>query len=133
MSGAASAKSNVLVSGAAGFIGSHVSRRLLERGWQVTGLDNLNTYYDVRLKEARLANLKQSEKFSFVLGDVADSARLNGVFAEMRPARVVHLAAQAGVRYSIENPQAYVSSNLLGFANILEACRHNCVEHLVYA
>jgi UDP-glucuronate 4-epimerase len=126
-------KATVVVTGAAGFIGSHVSRRLLAREQEVIGLDNLNAYYDVRLKEARLAPLKQSKKFSFVKAGVEDSAALQRIFAESRPVRVVHLAAQAGVRYSIDHPDAYVSSNLVGFANILEVCRHNRVEHLVFA
>jgi UDP-glucuronate 4-epimerase len=123
----------VVVTGAAGFIGSHVSRRLLEREQRVVGVDNLNAYYDVRLKEARLARLGQSRKFSFVAAGVEDSGALQRIFAEARPALVVHLAAQAGVRYSIDHPEAYVSSNLVGFANILEVCRHNRVEHLVFA
>ena len=123
----------VVVTGAAGFIGSHVTRRLLEREQQVVGVDNLNAYYDVRLKEARLARLGQSKKFSFVAAGVEDSGALQRIFAEARPALVVHLAAQAGVRYSIDHPEAYVSSNLVGFANILEVCRHNRIEHLVFA
>ena len=123
----------VLVTGAAGFIGSHVSRRLLDSEWEVVGLDNLNAYYDVRLKEARLARLRQSGDFSFVRAGLEDSAALDRIFSESKPVRVVHLAAQAGVRYSIEHPEAYVSSNLVGFANILEVCRRNSVEHLVFA
>ena len=123
----------ILVTGAAGFIGSHVARRLLEREQEVVGLDNLNPYYDVRLKEARLARLSQSKKFSFVAASVEDSPALQRVFTEARPVWVVHLAAQAGVRYSIEHPEAYVSSNLVGFANMLEVCRQNRVEHLVFA
>jgi len=123
----------VIVTGAAGFIGSHVALRLLERGDEVVGLDNLNAYYDVRLKEARLARFSQLGKFSFVKAGIEDSAAVNRVFADARPARIVHLAAQAGVRYSIEDPGAYVASNLVGFANILEACRHYPVEHLVFA
>jgi UDP-glucuronate 4-epimerase len=123
----------VVVTGAAGFIGSHVCRRLLQREQEVVGLDNLNAYYDVRLKEARLARFRQSKKFSFVAAGVEDSAALARIFAEAGPARVVHLAAQAGVRYSIQHPEAYVTSNLVGFANILEVCRHNQVEHLVFA
>ena len=126
-------KATVVVTGAAGFIGSHVSRRLLAREQEVIGLDNLNAYYDVRLKEARLARLKQSKKFSFVTAGVEDSAALQRIFAEAGPVRVVHLAAQAGVRYSIEHPEAYVTSNLVGFANMIEVCRHNRVEHLVFA
>ena len=123
----------VIVTGAAGFIGSHVALRLLERGDEVVGLDNLNAYYDVRLKEARLARFSHLGKFSFVKAGIEDSAAVNRVFADARPARIVHLAAQAGVRYSIEDPGAYVASNLVGFANILEACRHYPVEHLVFA
>jgi UDP-glucuronate 4-epimerase len=126
-------KPTVVVTGAAGFIGSHVSRRLLARGQEVIGLDNLNAYYDVRLKEARLTRLRQSKNFSFVAASVEDSAALQRIFAEAGPVRVVHLAAQAGVRYSIEHPEAYVTSNLVGFANMLEVCRHNQVEHLVFA
>ncbi len=126
-------KPTVLVTGAAGFIGSNVCSRLLAREQEVIGLDNLNAYYDVRLKEARLARLRQSKKFSFVVAGVEDSAALQRVFAEARPVQVVHLAAQAGVRYSIDHPEAYVSSNLVGFANMLEVCRHNGVEHLVFA
>jgi UDP-glucuronate 4-epimerase len=105
----------------------------LAREQEVIGLDNLNAYYDVRLKEARLARLKQSKKFSFVTAGVEDSAALQRIFAEAGPVRVVHLAAQAGVRYSIEHPEAYVTSNLVGFANMIEVCRHNRVEHLVFA
>ena len=126
-------KPTVLVTGAAGFIGSSVCSRLLAREQQVIGLDNLNAYYDVRLKQARLARLALSKKFSFVAAGVEDSAALQRVFAEARPVQVVHLAAQAGVRYSIDHPEAYVSSNLVGFANMLEVCRHNGVGHLVFA
>ena len=126
-------KPTVLVTGAAGFIGSNVCSRLLARKQEVIGLDNLNAYYDVRLKQARLARLRQSGNFSFVKAGVEDFAELRRIFAEVQPVRVVHLAAQAGVRYSIEHPEAYVSSNLVGFANILEVCRHNRVGHLVFA
>jgi UDP-glucuronate 4-epimerase len=122
-----------LVTGAAGFIGFHVSRRLLSRGEQVVGLDNLNSYYDVRLKQARLAQLQGQHGFSFHQLDLSDREGMNGLFSRDRPRRVVHLAAQAGVRYSLTNPHAYVDSNLTGFINILEGCRHNGVEHLVYA
>lgn len=126
-------KPTVFVTGAAGFIGSNVCSRLLAREQDVFGLDNLNAYYDVRLKEARLARLRRSKKFSFVAASVENSAALQQVFAEARPVQVVHLAAQAGVRYSIDHPEAYVSSNLVGFANMLEVCRHNGVGHLVFA
>src|SRR5436190_11003025 len=121
----------VLVTGAAGFIGMHCAERLLARGDEVIGVDNLNDYYDVRLKEARLARL--SGKFSFVRADVADRDAMERLFSEHRPQRVIHLAAQAGVRYSLKNPHAYVQSNVVGFLNILEGCRHSGVEHLVYA
>ncbi len=123
----------VLVTGAAGFIGFHTCVRLLERGDLVIGVDNLNDYYDVDLKKARLAQLDRSESFKFVrleLGNDADVAKL---FASEQTQRVIHLAAQAGVRYASENPHAYVRSNLSGTLNILEGCRHNGVEHLVYA
>jgi UDP-glucuronate 4-epimerase len=123
----------VLVTGAAGFIGSALSARLLARGDEVFGFDNLNDYYDVRLKEARLARLTPHAGFRFVKGALQDREAVDRVFAEFVPQRVVNLAAQAGVRYSRENPRAYVDSNLVGFINILEACRHNRSEHLVYA
>ena len=123
----------VLVTGAAGFIGMHVSERLIARGDQVIGLDRVDAYYDVRLKEARLARLTPSPSFAFERVDVADRGAMERVFAEHRPQRVVHLAAQAGVRYSIENPHAYVESNLVGFLHVLEGCRALGVEHLVYA
>ena len=123
----------ILVTGAAGFIGYHVAARLLARGDTVVGLDNLNTYYDVSLKEARLARLTMQPGFRFVKLDLADRAGMEALFATERPQRVVHLAAQAGVRYSLENPQAYVDSNLVGFTNVLEGCRHGGIEHLVYA
>jgi len=123
----------ILVTGAAGFIGYHVARRLLDRGDTVVGLDNLNDYYDVSLKEARLARLTSHAGFRFAKLDVADQEGMARLFAAERPQRIVHLAAQAGVRYSIANPHAYVDSNLVGFTNILEGCRHTGVEHLVYA
>ena len=123
----------VLVTGAAGFIGSALSERLFARGDEVLGYDNVNAYYDPALKEARLARLTPHAKFSFVRASLEDRNALEEAFAQFRPERVVNLAAQAGVRYSIENPYAYVESNLVGFINILEACRHGKVEHLVYA
>lgn len=123
----------ILVTGAAGFIGYHLSRRLLERGDEVVGLDNLNDYYPVSLKEDRLKQLESHSGFRFVKLDVADRAGMAELFGAEKFNRVVHLAAQAGVRYSIENPQAYIDSNLTGFGNILEGCRHHGVEHLVYA
>ncbi|MCG5541872.1 MULTISPECIES: NAD-dependent epimerase [unclassified Halorhodospira] len=123
----------VLITGSAGFIGSALSLRLLERGDQVVGVDNLNDYYDVSLKEARLARTLDHPNFTEVREDIADRAAMERVFREHRPERVVNLAAQAGVRYSLENPAAYVDTNLVGFGNILEGCRHNGVEHLVYA
>lgn len=123
----------VFVTGAAGFIGFHVSRALLARGDTVLGFDNLNDYYDPSLKHARLAQLKDDERFSFVAGNVADRAALQKAVDAFKPARVVHLAAQAGVRYSLTNPHAYADSNVVGFLNILEFCRHAKIEHLVYA
>jgi len=123
----------VLVTGAAGFIGMHTSLRLLERGDEVVGFDNMNTYYDPALKAARLARLKEHAGFTFVKELLEDRDAVVRLFAEHRPDRVVNLAAQAGVRYSIEDPHAYVDSNLVGFLNILEGCRATDVEHLVYA
>ncbi|HEX8253735.1 MAG TPA: NAD-dependent epimerase [Thermoanaerobaculia bacterium] len=123
----------ILVTGAAGFIGSHVAKRLLERGDDVVGLDNLNDYYDPTLKEARLRRIAPFERFRFIKGDIADREAMSRLFAEYKPKRVVHLAAQAGVRYSLTNPHAYVEANVHGFLNVLEECRHNQVEHLVYA
>lgn len=122
----------ILVTGAAGFIGYHTCRYLLARGDVVAGIDNLNDYYDVSLKHARLERLAH-RNFTFRRLDVADDAALQAVFTELRPKRVIHLAAQAGVRYSLVNPQAYAESNLKGFVNVLEACRHHGVEHLVFA
>ena len=110
----------ILVTGAAGFIGFHTARALLERGDEVVGFDNINDYYDVALKEARLAELAPYERFTFVRGDLADKPSVDGLFAKHRPERVVHLAAQAGVRHSLTHPEEYVASNLVGFANILE-------------
>ena len=123
----------ILVIGAAGFIASNLSGRLLARGDEVLGYDNLNDYYDPTLKEARLARLTPHANFSFIRGALEDRPALERAFAEFRPERVVNLAAQAGVRYSIENPYAYIESNLVGFINVLEACRHGKVGHLVYA
>jgi UDP-glucuronate 4-epimerase len=123
----------VLVTGAAGFIGSNVTYRLLSRGDEVVGVDNLNDYYDPALKRARLARFCDSRSYTDVRADVADRAGIAELFEKHRPQRVIHLAAQAGVRYSITNPSAYIDSNFVGFANILEACRQNAVEHLVYA
>jgi len=123
----------VLVTGAAGFIGAHTAQRLLERGYEVVGLDNLNTYYDVTLKQARLARLTPQANFRFVKLDLADETAMREIFARERFARVVHLGAQAGVRYSLSDPHAYVRSNVTGTLNVLEGCRHNGVEHLVYA
>lgn len=123
----------ILVTGAAGFIGMHVCERLLARGDQVVGIDNLNDYYDVSLKEARLARLTPQGNFSFHKLYIADRPAMAALFADAMPERVIHLAAQAGVRYSIQNPHAYVDSNLVGFVNVLEGCRHGKVKHLVYA
>ncbi len=123
----------ILVTGTAGFIGSTLAMRLLARGDEVIGVDNLNDYYDVRLKEARLARLLPNERFTDIRMDVADRQGMEELFAQHKPQRVVHLAAQAGVRYSLVNPHAYIDANLVGFTNILEGCRHNQVEHLVYA
>ncbi len=126
-----------LVTGAAGFIGYYLSKRIMEAGGRVVGFDNMNDYYDVSLKELRLSDLEGSQPyagaFTFVKGDLADRQALDDVFEQYDPDVVVNLAAQAGVRYSIENPDAYIQSNLVGFANILECCRHNDVKHLVYA
>ena len=123
----------LLLTGAAGFIGFHTAQILLARGDEVVGLDNLNDYYDVTLKEARLAQLQKFPNFRFVKLDVADRPGMADLFKQEKFQRVIHLAAQAGVRYSIQNPLAYIDSNVVGFANILEGCRHNSVEHLVYA
>ncbi|MDP2298008.1 MAG: GDP-mannose 4,6-dehydratase, partial [Pseudolabrys sp.] len=120
----------VLVTGAAGFIGYHVARRLLEGGRAVVGIDNLNAYYDPKLKDARLAELAKFPGFRFIKLDLADRAGMAALFAEHRFAHVVHLAAQAGVRYSLIDPHAYIDSNLVGFTNILEGCRHNGCRHL---
>jgi UDP-glucuronate 4-epimerase len=123
----------ILVTGAAGFIGMHVSQILLARGDEVVGIDNLNDYYDPQIKRDRLARLTPHPQFRFTLMDVADRAAMDKLFASERFDRVVHLAAQAGVRYSLVNPQAYIDSNVVGFTNVLEGCRHNKVQHLAYA
>ncbi len=123
----------VLVTGGAGFIGYFLSKRLLELGAEVIGFDNLNDYYDVRLKEARLDILKKYDKYKFIKGDLADREDVEKIFKEDTPDIVVNLGAQAGVRYSIDHPEAYIQSNVIGFFNILECCRYYPVEHLVYA
>jgi UDP-glucuronate 4-epimerase len=123
----------ILVTGAAGFIGFHVARQLLAEGRDVVGLDNLNSYYDPTLKQARLNILRQNTRFSFVQTDLADRPSMGQLFAKHRFAVVVHLAAQAGVRHSIDHPHAYVDANLEGFVNVLEGCRHNQCRHLIYA
>lgn len=123
----------ILLTGAAGFIGFHTAQALLARGEAIVGIDNLNAYYDVRLKQARLAQLDGHPNFRFVRCDFADRPAMKALFAQLRPDRVVHLGAQAGVRYSIDNPEAYIDSNLVGFLSILEGCRHTGVRHLVYA
>jgi len=125
----------ILVTGAAGFIGSNLAKRILttEPDTKVIGLDNMNDYYDVRIKEARLEELQKFENYTFIKGNLADKALINSIFEQYHPDIVVNLGAQAGVRYSITNPDAYIESNMIGFYNILEACRHYPVEHLVYA
>jgi len=123
----------ILVTGAAGFIGCQLGLKLLERGDEVVGIDNLNDYYDVNLKLARLNRLRQHERFKFIRMDIADRSSIEQFFVQEQFQRVIHLAAQAGVRYSLINPHAYMESNIVGFINILEGCRHNKVEHLVYA
>lgn len=122
-----------IVTGAVGFIGFYLSKKLLEKGCNVIGIDNINDYYDINLKYARLEKLKPFEKFIFIQGDISDKVMIMKAFEKYKPNIVVNLAAQAGVRYSIENPDVYIESNIIGFFNILEACRHNPVEHLVYA
>jgi UDP-glucuronate 4-epimerase len=123
----------ILLTGAAGFIGFHTATRLLERGDEVVGVDNLNDYYDVSLKAARLERLRTHDRFSFERADIADRDAIAALFTRVRPDVVVNLAAQAGVRYSLENPHAYTDSNVTGFLNVLEGCRHNGVQHLVFA
>jgi UDP-glucuronate 4-epimerase len=122
-----------LITGVAGFIGYFLSKKLLEQGCRVIGIDNINDYYDVNLKYARLEKLRPFERFTFIKGDISDKDMITKTFEEYKPNIVVNLAAQAGVRYSIENPDVYIQSNIIGFFNILEACRHNPVDHLVYA
>lgn len=123
----------IIVTGAAGFIGYHTSKKLLERGDYVIGVDNLNAYYDVSLKTNRLRELEKFSNFNFQKCDLADRTEISRLFKAIKPTKVIHLAAQAGVRYSIENPFAYIESNIVGFINVLEECRHNQIEHLVYA
>jgi len=123
----------ILVTGAAGFIGARLTERLLERGDEVVGIDNLNDYYEVSLKLARLARFESHPAFAFLKLDIEDRPAMADLFARERPTRVVHLAAQAGVRYSLENPHAYIDANIVGTMNVLEGCRHNGIEHLVYA
>lgn len=123
----------ILVTGAAGFIGYHIARVLCQRGDEVVGIDNLNDYYDVKLKQARLAQLESTTNFEFIKMDIAHRPAVEKLFVEQKFDRVVNMAAQAGVRYSLENPSAYVDSNLVGFTNLLEGCRHQGVEHFVYA
>ena len=126
----------ILVTGAAGFIGAHTARTLIDEGYEVVGIDNINDYYDVSLKEARLdwvAEHINAHLFRFIKMDIADRSAMEALFATEKFDRVIHLAAQAGVRYSIENPHAYIDANIMGFMNILEGCRHHKVEHLVYA
>ncbi|MDD1628944.1 MAG: NAD-dependent epimerase [Methylococcaceae bacterium] len=123
----------ILVTGAAGFIGSALTIRLLERGEEVVGIDNLNEYYDVNLKLARLERLRDYKRFKFIKLEISDRVGIEELFVREKFQRVMHLAAQAGVRYSLTNPHAYIDSNIIGFMNILEGCRHNAVEHLAYA
>lgn len=125
----------IFITGASGFIGSNLAKRILttEPDTKVIGLDNMNDYYDVRIKEARLAELQKFENYTFIKGNLADKALINSIFEQYQPDIVVNLGAQAGVRYSITNPDAYIESNMIGFYNILEACRHYPVDHLVYA
>ncbi len=123
----------ILITGTAGFIGSHLAIKLLERGDEVIGIDNLNSYYDIGLKKARLERVKEYSGFTNVVADIQNRDLVRELFEKNKPQRVVNLAAQAGVRYSLDNPYAYIDSNIMGFMNILECCRHNYIEHLVYA
>ena len=123
----------ILVTGAAGFIGMHCVKILLDRGDQVIGVDNLNDYYDVGLKEARVDQLTPHNNFKFIKCDIKNYDAVAAVFSQVKPDKVIHLAAQAGVRYSLANPHAYIDANVMGFTNILEGCRHNGISHLVYA
>lgn len=123
----------ILITGAAGFIGFHLSKKLLDESYQIIGIDNLNDYYDTNLKQSRLEILSKYNNFNFHVVDLKDKAAVDGIFETYQPTHVINLAAQAGVRYSIENPYAYVDSNLTGFMNVLEACRNYPVEHLLYA
>ena len=123
----------ILVTGTAGFIGSHVAQKLLDRGDEVVGIDNLNDYYDVELKKARLARFADHPRYTHVHADLADRAAIEQAFAQHKPQRVINLAAQAGVRYAAQNPHVYVQSNVVGFLHILEGCRHHGIEHLVFA
>ena len=123
----------ILVTGAAGFIGFHLSKRILDEGGEVIGFDNINDYYDVKLKESRLEILSKYDKFTFIKGNLADKETVENLFVTYKPDIVVNLAAQAGVRYSIDNPDVYIESNIIGFFNIIEACRHHSIEHLIYA
>lgn len=127
------AKKTVLITGTAGFIGFHLSKRLLDMGATIIGFDNVNDYYDISLKESRLQILHEYPKFTFVKGDLADEQAVNTLFMTYHPDIVVNLAAQAGVRYSIDHPRSYINSNVIGFFNILESCRHYPVEHLLFA
>lgn len=127
------AKKTYLISGSAGFIGSYLAKELLKQGGKIIGVDNFNDYYDINLKQTRLDQLTSYENFTFIKGDISDKDTVMNLFAKYNPDIVVNLAAQAGVRYSIENPDVYIQSNIIGFYNILEACRHYPVEHLLYA
>ena len=126
-------KKTILITGAAGFIGSFLSKRLLKEGYQVIGIDNLNDYYEVSLKTTRLKELEPFDNFIFIKEDISNKDAIKKVFKEFKPNIVINLAAQAGVRYSLENPDVYIQSNIVGFFNILEACRYYPVEHLIYA